>query len=75
VQLIALTDEAPGDVQAFVRDHGIEYIVGAGSRTDQAYGVSFLPTAAVIDQAGHWVWVGHPDEGLDNVVQQMIRKP
>lgn len=68
------------DVEAYVRRMGpqMAYTVAydADGRAAQAYlqasGQDSLPVAFVIDADGRVAWIGHPLDGLDRVVSQVL---
>ena len=68
-------------VSAFVKDMGpkMDYNVGAdglagvmGKTWMEAAGQDGIPTAFVVDQKGLVAWIGHPMDGLDEAVGQII---
>ena len=67
---MGLTDEAPENVQQFVRTSGIRYAVGAGSLSSFDYGVRSLPHAFVIAGDGTEGCDGYPWRELDQAVAQ-----
>lgn len=65
VVIIGLTNEDIAAVKPFAKSMGINYPVGAGSMSGQAYGVSGIPHAFIIGKDGSIVWNGHPMSGLE----------
>lgn len=67
-------------VGRFVGERGaeMEYTVAfdEGGKTNQAYmraaRQSGIPTAFVVDQQGRIAWIGHPMDGLDDVVDRIV---
>jgi thiol-disulfide isomerase/thioredoxin len=68
-------------VTEFVKDMGakMDYNVGAdgvagvmGKTWMEAAGQDGIPTAFVVDQKGMVAWIGHPMDGLDEAVGQII---
>jgi thiol-disulfide isomerase/thioredoxin len=67
-------------VRRFVGERGaeMEYTVAFddGGKTNQAYmraaRQSGIPTAFVVDQEGRIAWIGHPMDGLDDVVDRIV---
>lgn len=73
VTVIALTNEDPSDDLAqFIKDHGMTYIVGAGSTTARAYGVRGIPAAFIVHE-GEIVWQGHPMSGMDEALKEALQ--
>ncbi len=66
--------------QEFVDDQGekMSYTIAADidGKTAEAYmtasGQNGIPTAMVVDQQGTLVWIGHPVDGLDRVVDEVV---
>ncbi len=75
VVIIGLTDEddAAAKVGAFVREMKMDYPVGTGSTSGDAYGVQGIPTAFVIARDGTIAWKGHPMQGLDAAIESALR--
>jgi len=75
VVIIGLTDEddAAAKVGAFVREMKMNYPVGTGSTSGEAYGVQGIPTACVIARDGTIAWQGHPMKGLDAAIESALR--
>ncbi len=80
VAVIGITDESPNEAKPFVKKMGekMKYAVGVDDKgqTSKAYLEAYrqdgIPTAFVVDKTGNVVWVGHPMEGLDNVLEQVV---
>lgn len=70
--LISLTDEAPAVAENFVKENGMNYAVGLESPTSEAYAVTGIPHAVVIDRSGKVVWEGHPMNGLDKAIEAAL---
>ncbi len=74
VVIIGLTRETGTSIETFVRQMGMEYVVGLGSRSDDVYGVGGIPHAWVIDPSGKVTWHGHPASGLDGALERQLRE-
>ena len=80
VVFIGVSDEKPRTVEQFVEKMGkkMDYTVAIdkGRKTSvgymQAFGQSGIPTAFVVNPKGLVAWVGHPMDGLDRVLGEMI---
>lgn len=75
--ILSLTDQAAAAVEKFVeaRGDGMSYPIGMGSETGDAYGVSGIPQAFVIDRTGKLVWEGHPaDKGFDAAIAKALKE-
>lgn len=80
VNVIGITDEKDlGKVKAFVdkQGDGMAYTVAADpGRTVYgnymtAYGLRGIPSAFLIDKEGRVAWVGHPQRGMDEVLEML----
>lgn len=60
LSIISISAEPVETIQAYLKDHPTNYIMGAESVTSKEYGVSSVPRAFVIDRSGRIVWVGNP---------------
>ena len=80
VTVIGITDEPKATVERFVRrqDKKMDYTVAIekGDTMSQAYmrayGQTGIPATFVVDQKDRIVWVGHPKDGLDDVIDRLI---
>lgn len=68
-------------VEPFVKDWGekMEYAVALGDEEgatfkawDEGYKIEGIPTAFIIDKSGKTVWIGHPMEGLDKALEEVL---
>ncbi|HUU10990.1 MAG TPA: TlpA disulfide reductase family protein [Phycisphaerae bacterium] len=76
VVFIGLTSEPREAVERFVKEMGMPYAIGGGSRSAVPYGVRGIPHAVVIDPSGAMTWKGHPMAGLDEALKaRMARTP
>jgi thiol-disulfide isomerase/thioredoxin len=72
VEIIGLTDEPLNKIEKFVKDMKMNYIVGYGSTSIEAYGVKFIPHAFVIGPAGRIAWDGSPtDPAMEPLVAKL----
>ena len=80
VTVIGITDEPKATVERFVRrqDKKMDYTVAIekGDTMSQAYmrayGQTGIPATFVVDQNDRIVWVGHPKNGLDDVIDRLV---
>ena len=80
VTIIGVTDEKKSTVERFVRRQGkqMEYTVAIekGDSMSQSYmrafGQTGIPAAFVVDQKDRIAWVGHPMNGLDDVIDRLV---
>lgn len=81
VVVIGITDETPAVVKPFVEKMGdkMGYAVGIDKRElthrnyMAAFGIDGIPYAFVIDKSGALAWHGHPQSGLDRVVDRLAK--
>jgi len=79
VVFIGVSDEEPGVVKKFVDKMGekMDYVVAIdGGRTSEGYMEAFdiggIPHAFVVDKEGKIAWQGHPMDGLDVALDEML---
>ncbi|HOK96152.1 MAG TPA: redoxin domain-containing protein, partial [Anaerohalosphaeraceae bacterium] len=79
VTVIGISNESAETVRSFVKKMGdqMDYTVAvdkdgkAGKNYMEAYGQNGIPTAFIVDGAGKIVWLGHPLNGMDEVLAQV----
>ncbi len=79
VVFIGVTDEKSDVVKKFVEKMGdkMDYNVAIdGGKTSEGYmeafGINGIPHAFVVDKDGKIAWQGHPMDGLDKVLDEML---
>ena len=79
VVFIGVSDEKTEVVKKFVEKMGsqMDYTVAVdGGKTSegymQAYGATGIPHAFVVDKQGKVIWEGHPMDGLDKALEQIV---
>ena len=79
VVFVGVSDEKSDVVKKFVEKMGdkMDYVVAidAGKTSEgymEAYGANGIPHAFVVDKEGRIAWEGHPMNGLDKVLDQII---
>jgi thiol-disulfide isomerase/thioredoxin len=73
VELVSLTNEPRETVEPFAAEMEMDYPVGGGSPTANAYGVRGIPTAFILDREGRIAWGGHPLDGaFDAKLEAMV---
>ncbi len=71
--IVGLSDESKDTVEAFAKKTPMPYIVGYGSPTGDAYGVTGIPTAFLIGTDGVLLWSGHPmDPEFDAAIDKAL---
>jgi thiol-disulfide isomerase/thioredoxin len=74
VLFISLTDETRDEapIDEFMRETGMQTIVGIGSPLGEDYGAHVIPSAYLIDRYGKLRWQGHPMAGLDQAIADAL---
>ncbi|MCO5051179.1 MAG: TlpA family protein disulfide reductase [Verrucomicrobiae bacterium] len=80
VIFVGVSDEKPDVVKKFVTQMGdkMDYVVAIDDQdqTSKGYMAAFdiggIPHAFVVGQDGHILWQGHPMDGLEEVLDQII---
>ncbi len=80
VVIVGVTDEEVSKVEPFVTkmDGKMEYVVACDKdqKTSaaymEAYGQGGIPTAFVVGKNGKVLWFGHPMDGLDKVIEDVV---
>lgn len=73
VVVVGLTEEQPDRIADFIREHNMQYAIGAGSTSGRDYDVNYLPDAFVVDPEGTIVWRGDPRNGLEQVIHRLLK--
>lgn len=74
--VLGITDEGKAVVEGFVREQGIAFPVGGGSKSGAHYGVSSPPYAYLIGADGVALWQGNPAteaEGVEKLIEKSLR--
>lgn len=80
VVIIGVSDETPQEVQPFVDRLGskMDYVVAVDDQRHtvaaylEAFGVDGIPHAFVVDKQGRVAWQGHPLQGLDRALSDIV---
>lgn len=80
VVVIGITGAEPKSVRTFLSEAeepvGYRIAMDTDGKTERAYmggvGISGVPHAFVVDHRGRIAWQGHPMDGLDEAMEQMI---
>jgi hypothetical protein len=70
---MALSDEDDAKVAEYIDQLGLSLRIGAGSKSKGRYGVTGIPSAALIDPQGKLVWSGHPSGLSKGTVQAALK--
>ncbi|HUU30583.1 MAG TPA: redoxin domain-containing protein, partial [Phycisphaerae bacterium] len=74
IVFMSLTKEPKGTVESFARQNGMIYPVGCGSPSSNAYGVTGIPHAVIVDTKGVVAWEGHPMSGLEEALEAQLKE-
>lgn len=80
VTFVGISTEEAGDVKPFVKKMGdkMDYVVAVDDdgKTSagymDAYGIDGIPHAFVVDKTGSVVWQGHPMDGLEEALADIV---
>lgn len=79
VVVIGITKEAPVEVTSFLADKEVDYHLASddGEKTNknymEAFGIEGVPHAFVIDRQQTIVWEGHPLDGLERALEELVQ--
>jgi len=71
VILVSLSQEPADTINEFNKKAGMNWIIGAESTAGSAYGVTGIPAAFIVVD-GKIAWNGHPMDGLDAKVKELV---
>jgi thiol-disulfide isomerase/thioredoxin len=80
VTIIGVTDEKPSVVNPFLKQMGdkMDYTVAIDKEGQTyasfmgAFGINGIPHAFIISKEGNLVWQGHPMDGLESALEQIL---
>ena len=74
--IVGVTDDEPGKVEAFYKEMKMAYRVALdkNSETMKRYGIEGIPQAFLVGRDGTIVWAGHPMNGLDEKLEELLGK-
>ena len=78
VTIIGITDDDLEDVKKYVKENKIGYIVAKDDNYNtsekylDAFDIDSIPHAFVVNKQGRIVWEGHPQDKLDEVLEEII---
>ena len=74
-QLLTFVEEGHQTMDKFLKRTAVEYPIGLESATLEEYGISGIPHAFVVNQAGRIIWHGHPAEPeMETVILSTLGK-
>ena len=71
VMIVSLSQEPADTINEFNKKAGMNWIIGAESSSGSAYGVTGIPAAYIVVD-GKIVWNGHPMDGLDAKIKELV---
>jgi len=72
--IIGHTDGSSQDLENFIKQKKIPYIISVGPNIGDAYGVSGLPTVYIIDPEGKVSWTGHPGSMPESAITEPLKR-
>lgn len=75
LEVIGVTDEDKGTVEAFTKKIPIRYHVGYdnGGRLSKSFGVRGIPHAMIVNKEGKIVWEGHPMSLPESQLEEVLK--
>jgi thiol-disulfide isomerase/thioredoxin len=76
--VVGHTDGSSTNLEQFIKDKQIPYIISLGSDLGRAYGVTGIPHVFLIDVDGTIAWEGHPmrlEEGTIAALLKHVKQP
>ena len=73
-QLLTFVEEGNQTMDKFLKRHPVEYPIGLGSTALEDYGISGIPHAFVVNQAGKIIWHGHPAESEMKTISSAVNE-
>lgn len=71
--IIGHTDGSSKNLDAFITQKKIPYIISQGADIGDAYGVSGIPHLVLVDVTGAVAWRGHPAELKDQDIEKLLK--
>ncbi len=71
--VIGHTDGSSQNLEQFIKDKPIHYIVSVGENIGDVYGVTGIPHVYIIDPDGKVAWHGHPASLDEKVVSDLLK--
>lgn len=71
--VIGHTDGSSQDLDGFIKNKKIGYIISQGDSLGAAYGVNGIPHVVLVDVAGKIAWRGHPASLKDEVIVDLLK--
>ncbi len=72
--IIGHTDGSSQDLENFIKQKKIPYIISVGPNIGDAYGVRGYPTVYIIDPEGKVSWTGHPGEMPETAITEPLKR-
>lgn len=80
--IVGISEEGPSTVREFVEKMGekMHYSVAVDPTGDtrsaymDTYGQSGIPRAFIVDRQGRIVWIGHPQSGLEEALEEVLSR-
>jgi thiol-disulfide isomerase/thioredoxin len=71
--VIAHTDNSSQNLEAFIKEKKIPYIISVGDNIGDAYGVDGIPAVFLVDPDGKIAWSGHPARLEEATIEALLK--
>ncbi|MBA3699817.1 MAG: TlpA family protein disulfide reductase [Planctomycetes bacterium] len=71
--VIGHTDGSSQNLEGFIKNKKISYIISQGDDLGASYGVNGIPHVVLVDVAGKIAWRGHPASLTDEVIVNLLK--
>ena len=71
--VIGHTDGSSKNLEGFIKNKKIGYIISQGDSLGDAYGVNGIPHVVLVDVDGKVAWRGHPASLEDKVIVELLK--
>jgi thiol-disulfide isomerase/thioredoxin len=72
--VIGHTDGSSQDLENFIKQKAITYIVSLGADIGSTWGVTGIPSVFILDVEGKVIWKGHPAELQESALKAALKK-
>jgi len=71
--IVGHTDGSSKNLEAFIKQKKIPYVISQGDDIGNAYGVNGIPHVVLVDVDGKVAWRGHPAELDEKKIEQLLK--
>lgn len=70
--IVGHTDGSSKNIEEFIKEKGIPYVISQGSDIGKGYGVSGIPHVVLVDVEGNVAWRGHPAQLKEQDIENLL---